>query len=208
MSDIKANGQWLFKKGSDELPFFITSVIIYDNSEGVRNIKYMKKYNENNIRDNYHKLTKILISRNLTITTMESATSGQIASLITDTEGSSAVLKGAFITYCNEAKIMQGVPAEVIDKYTVYSKETAGAMAKACRKAYNANIGIGVTGTMGNVDPANPNASVPGQVYFAIDIDGDVEEYYVELLPQPTRLAYKLAVAEEIYEELIKRLEE
>ena len=106
---------------------------------------------------------------------MESATSGQIASLITDTEGSSAVLKGAFVTYCNEAKIMQGVPAEIIDKYTVYSKETAGAMAKACRKAYNANIGIGVTGTMGNVDPANPNVSVPGQVYFAIDIDGDVE---------------------------------
>ena len=53
----------------------------------------------------------------MTITTMESATSGQIASLITDTEGSSAILKGAFITYCNEAKIMQGVPAEILDKY-------------------------------------------------------------------------------------------
>ena len=100
---------------------------------------------------------------------------------------------------------MQGVPAEIIDKYTVYSKETAGSMAQACRKAYNANIGIGVTGTMGNVDPANPDASIPGQVYF--DIDGDVEEYYVELLPQQTRLAYKLAVAEKIYEELIKRLD-
>ena len=166
-----------------------------------------KQYRENNIRENYRKLTRLLIFKGLTITTMESATSGQIASLITDTEGSSAVFKGAFVTYCNEAKIMQGVPAEIIDKYTVYSKETAGAMAKACRKAYNANIGIGVTGTMGNVDPANPNVSVPGQVYFAIDIDGDVEEYYVELPPQPTRLAYKLAVAEEIYEELIKRLD-
>lgn len=165
-----------------------------------------KQYRENNIRENYRKLTRLLIAKELTITTMESATSGQIASLITDTEGSSAVLKGAFVTYCNEAKIMQGVPAEIIDEYTVYSKETAGAMAKTCRKAYNANIGIGVTGTMGNVDPANPNASVPGQVYFAIDIDGDVEEYYVELPPQPTRLAYKLAVAEEIYEELVKRL--
>lgn len=165
-----------------------------------------KQYRENNIRENYRKLTRLLISKGLTITTMESATSGQIASLITDTEGSSAVLKGAFITYCNEAKIMQGVPAEIIDKYTVYSNETAGAMAKACRKAYNANIGIGVTGTMGNIDPANPNASVPGQVYFAIDIDGDVEAYYVEIPVQPTRLAYKLAVAEEIYEELVKRL--
>ena len=67
-----------------------------------------KQYRENNIRENYRKLTRLLISKGLTITTMESATSGQIASLITDTEGSSAVLKGAFVTYCNEAKIMQG----------------------------------------------------------------------------------------------------
>lgn len=166
-----------------------------------------KQYSENDIRENYRKLTRLLIAKELTITTMESATSGQIASLITDTEGSSAVLKGAFVTYCNEAKIMQGVPAEIIDKYTVYSKETAGAMAKACRKAYNANIGIGVTGTMGNVDPANPDVSVPGQVYFAIDIDGNVQAYYVELPPQSSRLAYKLAVAEKIYEEFVKRLE-
>lgn len=113
-----------------------------------------KIYNESDIRHDYRKLTKLLIERGMTITTMESATSGQIASLITDTEGSSAVLKGAFVTYCNEAKIMQGVPAEILEKYTVYSKETAEAMAKACAKAYKANIGIGVTGTMGNADPA------------------------------------------------------
>ena len=137
---------------------------------------------ENKIRMNYRNLTQLLISRHLTITTMESATSGQIASLITDTEGSSAVLKGAFITYCNEAKIMQGVPAEIIDKYTVYSKETAGSMAQVCRKAYNANIGIGVTGTMGNVDPANPDASIPGQVYFAIDISWRWRRRYMRSL--------------------------
>lgn len=65
-----------------------------------------KQYRENNIRENYRKLTRLLIFKGLTITTMESVTSGQIASLITDTEGSSAVLKGAFVTYCNEAKIM------------------------------------------------------------------------------------------------------
>ena len=163
-------------------------------------------YDESEIRNDYRQLTKLLIQKGMTITTMESATSGQIASLITDTEGSSAVLKGAFITYCNEAKIMQGVPAEVLDEYTVYSKETAEAMVKACVKAYDANIGIGVTGTMGNVDPANPGSSVPGQVYFAIGIDGDVESYYIELEPQPTRLMYKLAVAKEIYNVLMERL--
>ncbi len=80
---------------------------------------------ENEIRERYRLLTKKLIEKKLTITTMESATGGQIASLITDTEGSSSVLKGAFVTYCNEAKIMQGVPAETIERYSVYSKETA-----------------------------------------------------------------------------------
>lgn len=166
----------------------------------------MKVYNESEIRSDYRKLTKLLIKKQMTITTMESATSGQIASLITDTEESSAALKGAFITYCNEAKIMQGVPADVIDKYTVYSKETAEAMARACTKAYEANIGIGVTGTMGNVDPANPEDSVPGQVYFAIVINGDMRSYYIELEPQPTRLMYKLAVAEEVYEAIVERI--
>lgn len=167
----------------------------------------MKTYNELEIRNDYRKLTKLLIKRQMTITTMESATSGQIASLITDTEGSSAVLKGAFITYCNEAKIMQGVPAEILDKYTVYSKETAEAMARACAKAYEANIGIGVTGTMGNVDSANSEKSIPGQVYFAIEINGDMRSYYIELDPQPTRLMYKLAVAKEVYEAVVERIE-
>ena len=176
-------------------------------------------YNEQEIRGHYRRLTKLLIDRKYTITTMESATSGQIASLITDTEGSSAVLKGAFITYSNEAKILQGVPAETIEKYTVYSRETAEAMAAACMKAYGARIGIGVTGTMGNVDPANPDASVPGQVYFAIGMDngicgGDgttsgqpvIESFHLELAPQPSRLMYKLAVAEEVYKVLIGKL--
>ena len=39
----------------------------------------------------YELLTKKLIEKNLTITTMESCTAGLIMSLITDTEGSSAI---------------------------------------------------------------------------------------------------------------------
>lgn len=161
-------------------------------------------YKESEIRNDYRNLTLLLKEKNFTITTMESATSGQIASLITDTEGSSAVLKGAFITYCNEAKIMQGVPAEIIEKYTVYSKETAEAMAACCAKIYNADIGIGVTGTMGNIDPANPGSSVPGQVYFAIYFKGKIKSYFKKLEPQPSRLIYKLAVAKEIYNSLME----
>ena len=85
-------------------------------------------------------------------------------------------------------------------------KKLARAMAETCRKAYGTNIGIGVTGTMGNVDPENAEASVPGQVYFAISFNGNITAYYRELSPQSTRLAYKLAVAKEVVDELMKFL--
>lgn len=166
-----------------------------------------KKYSEKEIRKDYAKLTKFLIEWNMSITTMESATAGQIASLITDTEGASAIFKGASITYSNETKIMQGVSAEVIHKYTVYSKETAEAMATACANMYGADIGIGVTGTMGNTDPDNADASVPGQVYFAISMKGSVRSYVVEIPQQPSRLMYKLAVAKEVYDVLMRLFE-
>ena len=80
------------------------------------------------IREKYRQFTLWLIEQNRTVTSMESCTGGQIASLITDTEGSSAALKEAFVTYSNEAKIRQGVPAEVIETYGVYSEETAAAI--------------------------------------------------------------------------------
>ena len=169
--------------------------------------KKAKKYSEKEIRKDYAKLTKLLIEWNMSITTMESATAGQIASLITDTEGASAIFKGASITYSNESKIMQGVSAEVIHKYTVYSKETAEAMATACANMYGADIGIGVTGTMGNTDPDNADASVPGQVYFAISLKGTVRSYVVEIPQQPSRLMYKLAVAKEVYDVLMRLFE-
>lgn len=155
--------------------------------------------NEIIVRERFAALTKYLIAHNISITTMESMTSGFVASLITDTEGSSAIMKGAFVTYSNEAKILQGVPADIIDSYGVYSCETAEAMAKACRKAYRADIGIGITGSTGNVDPNNAD-SVPGQVYIAV-VYGDkswVQKY--EIPVQQTRFAYKLCAAYYVYE--------
>ena len=144
--------------------------------------------NEAEIRSLYRDITLRLIERGLTITTMESCTAGLVASLITDTEGSSAVLRGAFITYSNMAKVMQGVPGEIIERHGVYSVETAEAMARACRAAYRADIGIGVTGSLGNVDPANRD-SVPGEVYVAIDGPEGTRSWALKMPPQPTRYA-------------------
>lgn len=166
----------------------------------------MSEISEREVRTAYRKITETLIEKKLTVSTMESCTSGLLASLITDTEGASAIMKGAFVTYSNEAKIKQGVPTETIEEYSVYSKETAAAMAEACRRPYNADFGIGVTGTMGNIDPANADASVPGRVYFAIASEKGTEIFYCELPPKPTRYDYKLAVAAEIAKELLKKI--
>ena len=157
---------------------------------------------ESAVRIKYEKLTRSLIEKELSITTMESCTSGQLASLITDTEGSSAVIKGAFVTYSNEAKVQIGVPAGVIEEYGVYSAETAAEMAKTSRRAYDADIAVGVTGSFGNVDPNNAD-STPGEVFFSIASEDGVRSYHCIVPDQPSRLSYKLYMADVIVDELM-----
>ncbi len=155
------------------------------------------------IRSEYIKFTKQLINKNISITTMESCTGGLISSLITDTEGSSAIFAGSLVTYSNNAKIMLGVPSETIKKYSVYSEETAKAMATAARNAFSAIIGIGVTGTTGNIDPNNAEDSVPGKIYLSLCSKKKIESFCIELPPQNSRVDYKFLAAEKILEKLI-----
>ena len=110
------------------------------------------------------------------------------------------------MTYSNETKIKCGVPVDVITEKGVYSLETAEAMASTCRREFLANIGIGITGTTGNIDPENED-SVPGQIFFAIDYDGQVNSYVRQLVPRGTRFEYKMAVADEIVQELLRLIE-
>ena len=146
------------------------------------------------VRFGYGELVKILIARKLSIATMESCTGGQIASLLTDTEGSSEVFKGGFVTYRNEAKTLNGVPESVIDKFGVYSSVTAAFMAEACKKKLGSTIGIGITGSFGNTDP-NSSDSVPGEVYFAISDPCATRCYHCTVPAQGSRLSYKLYMA-------------
>ena len=96
-----------------------------------------------------------LIKRNKTISTMESCTGGHIVDAITNIEGSSAILKFSAVTYSNEYKIKMGVDPNVIEKYSVYSMETAHEMAKNISKYTNSNIGIGITGKLNRADKRN-----------------------------------------------------
>ena len=107
-------------------------------------------------RNKWAEVVKRLNEQKKTIATMESCTGGGIANEITNISGASSVLKESYVTYCNEAKIKQGVPADVIAKYTVYSEETAIEMAKAVKRKAKSDISIGVTGQLGRIDPSNP----------------------------------------------------
>lgn len=120
-----------------------------------------------NKRNIWSGIVSKLNERSLTIATMESCTGGGIANEITSISGASAILKESYVTYCNEAKIKQGVSRDVIEKYTVYSPETAFDMARAVKKQANSDIGIGVTGQLGRIDPSNPVDKL-NRVWYAI----------------------------------------
>ena len=100
-----------------------------------------------------------LIKLNKTISTMESCTGGFLANSITNIEDASKIFKYGAVTYSNEYKIKMGVDSNIIDKYTVYSMETANAMSKAICLFTNSSYGIGITGKLNRQDENNPYGS-------------------------------------------------
>ena len=101
------------------------------------------------------KTIKKLIELKKTISTMESCTGGGIANAITNIEGASEILKFSAVTYSNEFKIKMGVDEKIIEKYTVYSIETANEMSKNIAIFTNSNYGVGITGQLNRYDPYN-----------------------------------------------------
>lgn len=145
---------------------------------------------------------KKLIAGRKTISTMESCTSGLIASMITDTEGASAIFPGGYVTYLNETKIFIGVEEAVIRQYGVYSKECARAMAQTVKEKLRTDIAIGITGTTGNIDPNNAD-SVQGEVYFCIMIEDKIYDYKLEKnVVKMTRHEIKQMYADRVFEAL------
>ncbi len=126
------------------------------------------------MNDNWKKIVNDLKEKEITISTMESCTGGGIANEITNISGASEVFKEGFVTYSNEAKIKHGVPEVLIEQYTVYSPEVAVGMAKAAKEQAGADIGIGVTGQLGRIDPANPVDKLNTVWYSIIDEDNNV----------------------------------
>ena len=127
--------------------------------------------------------------KQLTIATMESCTGGGVANAITNMEGASEIFKFSAVTYCNEYKIKMGVDKEIIDKYTVYSIETAMSMAKAISNFANSNYGVSVTGKLNRKDENNDTGS-NNLVYISI-YSKDEDKFYNEEITVTKEIRFK-----------------
>lgn len=121
-------------------------------------------------------VVELLTKNNKTISTMESCTGGGVANAITNIEGSSSVFMFGAVTYSNEYKIKMGVDQNVIEKYSVYSMETAIEMSKSISTYTSSNYGVGITGKINKADPSNPYGE-DNKIFISI-YDKDNDRYH------------------------------
>lgn len=150
-----------------------------------------------------NKVVELLIKNNKTISTMESCTGGALVNAITNILGASEVLKFSAITYSNEYKIKLGVDSKIIDKYTVYSIETADEMSKVISNYTNSNYGVGITGKLSRPDINNPYGE-DNLVFISIYNKDNNKYHHKEIkVDKITREENKNIVIEEIITMLI-----
>lgn len=151
-------------------------------------------------------LGKLLVDKNLTVSTAESCTGGLIAGTLINYPGISSVFSEGFITYSNEAKVkLIGVKKETIDKYGAVSEETAKEMAEGVAKTTESKVAIAVTGIAG---PSGGSYEKPvGLVYGSLYIDGDlmVRRFNFKGDRQQIRYSTVSEMLQWLYDEIIKR---
>lgn len=159
-----------------------------------------------NSGENMKEIVEKLKSLNKTISTMESCIGGAVVNAITNVEGASEVIKFSAITYSNEFKIKMGVNKSIIEKYSVYSEETAIEMSKKISDFTNSNYGIGVTGKLNRVDSNNLYGE-SNKVYISIyDRDNNCFYNYAMNVVKNSRKKNKEEILQFIEDKLFKIL--
>ncbi len=160
------------------------------------------------ISENGDKIEEILhdflISRNLTISTAESCTGGELSHLITSVSGSSNYFLGGICTYKTEKKTeILGVSEDLIKEKTVVSAEVAEAMSLGCQKLFKTDIALSTTGVAGpNSDEFNTEI---GTVFYSIRVK-DFEKTFRLYLPHLERKDFMNFVSQKVLQDLIQIL--
>lgn len=123
-------------------------------------------------------LGKLLKEKSKTVGTIESCTSGLLASQLTSIPGSSAYFLGSIIAYSNELKVkLVGVHETTLEKNGAVSEQTAMEMAEVGRKKLGVDYCISTTGVAG---PDGGSTDKPvGSVWIGISSEnGTFAKYY------------------------------
>ena len=122
------------------------------------------------------KLVKLLLEKNLKISSCESCTGGLVSKKITEVPGSSEIFEFGAVTYANEFKNrVVGVSKETLGKYGAVSEQCAFEMAKGIKEFSKSDIGISTTGIAG---PGGATDEKPvGLVYMCVYSDKGFEVY-------------------------------
>jgi len=98
----------------------------------------------------YETVGKLLLERNLSLSTAESCTGGNIARLISSVAGSSEYFKGSVVAYSNEIKKnILGVPEQILIQHGAVSEQTVIEMSKGVQKLMDTDFSIAVSGIAG-----------------------------------------------------------
>jgi PncC family amidohydrolase len=128
----------------------------------------------------------LLRERKLKLAVAESATGGQLASLITEAPGASDYFVAGYVAYSAEAKRALGVSEEIIREHGTVAQETTRALAAAARRAANADIAIATTG---NAGPDASEDKPVGVLHMVVDMQG--QQVHQETRYSTTRTEYK-----------------
>ncbi|MDY6913885.1 MAG: competence/damage-inducible protein A [Planctomycetota bacterium] len=117
---------------------------------------------------------KLLRERSQTLATAESCTGGLLGRMITSAPGASEYYLGGVIAYSNAVKRKHlGLPAKLLERHGAVSEPVAAAMAAGCKKQFESDWAIAVTGIAG---PDGGTEEKPvGLVYIALAGEGGIE---------------------------------
>lgn len=125
-------------------------------------------------------LVELLIEKGLTIGFIESFTGGKASSLISEIPGCSKTFLGSIVSYNVKVKEnVVGVDPNIINKYSVVSKEVAEEMAIKGSKVLNSDVTVSFTGNAG------PSSDIGdkevGLCYITIKIFQEIETFELNI---------------------------
>lgn len=149
-------------------------------------------------------LAEMLTERNLTISTAESCTGGELAKMITSVSGSSKYFLGGMVAYATEKKIkILNVSQETVDEFTVVSEQVAQEMAKGCQQLFETHISLSTTGVAG--PGKGEDGKDIGTVYYTIRIN-DQEVTSKLYMPHLERVDFMDFVSQKVIQDLVSLL--